>query len=439
MPIFRPLNEFGREPVVMALELGRECRASCTYCFATLNSRHQKAGDAKNQKDRSTFEFAVRDAHSANYDPSHFPQFYIKSRFAISMSNTVEATALPDQFNATMTTLRKLQIPVFLQMKGVNFNECFDSIAAHAQNVAAYISIPSLDERVQKRFEPGTPPLRERLDYLSRLKEAGCYTIAAISPYHKSFSSDPTALASTLISCGADQLFIDHLHLNQRQRKVITDHGGDKMLLTMLQNQWDKETLEHMIAFYDTCFHANIPIFNNSYKATIHGLYNTAYSVCPQWFMRSGHGWPYNDSYFLRPCEELYLQSPSPIAITWSEACASMEAQNTLPELSYQKFTYTIMHDYLSVANLTPLWQNYLRPAATIRQYYRAFWNSPSMNSFGWRHPFVRVAMRDEHTPWLDEEGDAIMIYDPTCPLKELRRIIPESDMNEFQYFTFEP
>ncbi|MBV8079275.1 MAG: radical SAM protein [Actinobacteria bacterium] len=72
------------------------------------------------------------------------------------------------------------------------------SEAARRAEVSVTFSVPTLDEDVWQRTEPGTPPPRQRLRALSRLVEAGIRASVGMAPILPGISDRPEQLAAVV-------------------------------------------------------------------------------------------------------------------------------------------------------------------------------------------------------------------------------------------------
>src|SRR6266511_2971873 len=72
------------------------------------------------------------------------------------------------------------------------------SQAACRAEVSVTLSVPTLDEEVWRRTEPGTPPPRQRLRAVSRLVEAGIKAGVSLAPILPGLSDRPDQLAAMI-------------------------------------------------------------------------------------------------------------------------------------------------------------------------------------------------------------------------------------------------
>jgi DNA repair photolyase len=70
--------------------------------------------------------------------------------------------------------------------------------ASGRAKVGVYFSVPTLDERIWRTTEPGTPPPRQRLRALRRLVDAGIKAGVAMAPLIPGLSDDPRLMADVV-------------------------------------------------------------------------------------------------------------------------------------------------------------------------------------------------------------------------------------------------
>ncbi len=83
------------------------------------------------------------------------------------------------------------------------------------------VSLPSDDDRMREKFEPGADPLEQRFEVLEACKEAGLHTTAVIQPV---LPLDPEALASRLAPL-VDAVRVDRMHHVVRYQHMYRRHG----------------------------------------------------------------------------------------------------------------------------------------------------------------------------------------------------------------------
>jgi DNA repair photolyase len=94
--------------------------------------------------------------------------------------------------------------------------------AASRAEVGVVFSVPTLDDEVWRRTEPGTPPPRRRLDALSRLVAAGVKAGVGMAPILPGISDSPEQLERVVRAAreaGATSIWANVLHLKPGTRE----------------------------------------------------------------------------------------------------------------------------------------------------------------------------------------------------------------------------
>jgi DNA repair photolyase len=94
--------------------------------------------------------------------------------------------------------------------------------AASRAEVGVVFSVPTLDEEVWRRTEPGTPPPRRRLEALSRLVDAGIKAGVGMAPILPGLSDSPEQLERVVRAAreaGATSIWANVLHLKPGTRE----------------------------------------------------------------------------------------------------------------------------------------------------------------------------------------------------------------------------
>jgi DNA repair photolyase len=451
MAILRTLNEFTRESVCMAVEPARQCIASCGYCFARLNSMSQHANRSKSLKDDSSFERTLEKAYSPSYDPTNFSQFSLRNRFVLGWANTTEPFQDEQQAISLLKTLDKFSIPIFLQLKGINFIECVSYLEPFKDNSSIFVSLPSLDNRVIKRFEPGTPPIEARLEMIGVLRELGFWVIAALSPWQEEWISDPVDIINTLADRGANQIFVDRLHLNARQYPI----APDRLMASMAGGRakhWPLRAMEYLRAFYHTALDNELEFFCNGFEGTTHGYYNTTGgTISPDHCFSRGLPWQYHDGRIFSELESIFYSDTEDIipidrrpedsiVVRWSDAISIMQSSGSID----QPFSYSSLMDIVPIYKRIPdswkkriLGDKHTKGCAPMSDWFRCLWNSPYKHQFAHRHPWMSIASNMDGVPYLDEEGNLICLFDPDFTdrtNRHFRRVESLEPFRELEY-----
>ena len=98
--------------------------------------------------------------------------------------------------------------------------------AARRAEVSVVFSVPTLDEEVWRRTEPGTPPPRRRLEALRRLVDAGIRASVGMAPILPGISDSPEQLDEVVRAAraaGATGIWANVLHLKPGTREHFLD------------------------------------------------------------------------------------------------------------------------------------------------------------------------------------------------------------------------
>ncbi len=107
--------------------------------------------------------------------------------------------------------------------------------AAGRADVGVVFSVPTLDEEVWRRTEPGTPPPRRRLEAVRRLVEAGVKAGVGMAPILPGISDSPAQLEAVVRAAreaGATNIWANVLYLKP---------GTREHFLEALASDWPEE------------------------------------------------------------------------------------------------------------------------------------------------------------------------------------------------------
>jgi hypothetical protein len=338
----------------------------------------------------------------------------------LGYANTTEPFQDVQQAISTLKICDKFDIPLFIQLKGVHFNDVCSYLEPLADNVSVFVSIPTDDERAVKRFEPGTPTIAERLKIIEWLTDRQFWTIAALSPYHESLCQDPYSFVNSLADMGINEVFLDRLHLNQRQFKIAPDRVMAEMAGGR-HRRWSPRAIEHVRAIYAASVENSLEFFANGFEAVCYGFSNTLPTISPTFCFSRGISWPYHDGNIFQVLENLFYDddvtplSTDPtdsIIVTWSDALTIMHENGSID----QPFSYSSLMDIVPVYKHIPdAWKRHIGDPAPMSSWFQALWNSPYAHQFCWRHPFIAVACDMKGVPYLDSDGNIVGLFDANC------------------------
>src|SRR3954449_10545372 len=111
--------------------------------------------------------------------------------------------------------------------------------AAKRAEVGGVFSVPTLDEDVWRRTEPGTPPPRRRLEALKQLVDAGVRASVGMAPILPGISDSPEQLEAVVRAAreaGATGVWANVLYLRRGTREHFLEH---------LARDWPEELPEY--------------------------------------------------------------------------------------------------------------------------------------------------------------------------------------------------
>lgn len=217
----------GCSPLEVSLN---RCSHNCVYCFANLNKPERKT-NAK-QMFNLLADYENRETYAA---------YLLREKYAVTISNHVDPFAGSNwfQFLPLLEMLTELGIPVTLLTrfgKREWVEEALDIL--EGKPTAFYVSIPTLDNDLAKKCEPGAPPPTERLAFVEQVIARGHKVTVGVNPVIPDWVPDPQAFTDRLKQAGVWGVWLNKIHLSQRQVERMTDREkaafGDENLTMAL-------------------------------------------------------------------------------------------------------------------------------------------------------------------------------------------------------------
>lgn len=427
MAELKVLDEVGLNDTLLTLEPARQCSGRCTWCYVELNRKADRwKGQSRRLDAPPSFERAASNAFGADYDPTSFPQWALRNRLPINWAAGVEPFQDVVQARAMLELVEQLDLPLFIQTRGTHWREVWPQLRRRAGQVGLYVSLPSADPAVVKRFEPATPGPDERRALIEAAAEAGIPVMLAVAPYHPDWCGDLAAHVEQAIAWGASAVLWDPLHLNDRQRQAATDLE----LAGLACSAYSERALAEATAARAVCLDYGAAWSAVSWQAPIHRL--ESIDPTPEGWLQYRNAQPfgYHEGPIFDVLHDLCDEDDAgPVAVTWDDALALMELDGSIE----QPFSWsTLAGRVRSTRDLAESWKARLRPTATIRELLRALWNHPRATGFVWRHPFARVATRPDGQPHLSGSGDVVLVFDADYEPKRLGRVIEDLGALDF-------
>jgi DNA repair photolyase len=128
-----------------------------------------------------------------------------------------------------IATLGEARNPLAIITRGPMIVRDIDVLveAARWAKVAVTFSVPTLDDEIWRLTEPNTPPPRQRLRALSRLREAGIEAGVGMAPILPGLSDRPELMADVVRAArdaGATSIWTNVLYLRPGTREHFLDH-----------------------------------------------------------------------------------------------------------------------------------------------------------------------------------------------------------------------
>jgi len=200
-------GEFLVSPSPLELSMNY-CSHKCAYCFANLNSPDRAF-------DFDAFVKQIKGAKNQKSLTAHM----IANNYPVLISNKVDPFAVSNyrQTLAVLEILKQNGNPIIWQTKGgIGIDE---ALQISPEPACWYISISMLDDNIRKKIEPGAPSIEDRFILIEHLISIGHSVIVGINPLVEDWLplSDLEKLCERLKSLGVHGVWIESLHLNNRQ------------------------------------------------------------------------------------------------------------------------------------------------------------------------------------------------------------------------------
>lgn len=181
----------------------RGCSHSCHYCFARAYHAYLDLGIGEDFSSKIVVKTNVarvlrQELASARWSGEAVamgtatdPYQHCEGRYRLTR-DVVEALA---DFENPLSILTKSTLIV----RDLDLFRRLERVA----DLTVSMSIGTLDERVRRVVEPGTPPAARRLEILARFADAGIRTGVLVAPVLPGLTDDPEHLDEVLAACSA--------------------------------------------------------------------------------------------------------------------------------------------------------------------------------------------------------------------------------------------
>ncbi len=174
------------------------CVHSCVYCFARAHAKLADRDPGEGFSSKIGVKINVVEVLRRELASSRWKRETVAFGTATDPYQPVEGTYRLTR--GCLTALRDFRTPVGLITKGTMVLRDLDVLVelARRANTTVCFSVPTVDEEVWRRTEPGTPPPRQRLRVLTKLVGAGIEAGVGMAPVLPGLSDSPAQLEATV-------------------------------------------------------------------------------------------------------------------------------------------------------------------------------------------------------------------------------------------------
>jgi DNA repair photolyase len=220
--IINEVPRASRLPFRYTINVYRGCSHACTYCFARPTHEYLGLNIGKDFERRIVVKVNAVERLRAELAARRWAGHHIAMG-----TNTDPYQRCEGKYHLTQGVVRALaeaNNPFSILTKSTLILRDLQLLveAAGRTSVEVNLSIGTLDERVWRLTEPGTPPPRRRVEVVRRLNEAGVRCGVLVAPVLPGLSDSPDQLEEVVTACvsaGAVSVSAVALHLRPGVRQ----------------------------------------------------------------------------------------------------------------------------------------------------------------------------------------------------------------------------
>ncbi len=190
-----------RVPFRFTVNPYRGCAHSCHYCFARAYHAYLDLGIGEDFSSKIVVKTNVADVLRRELASPRWTGETVAMGTATDPYQPAEGRYRLTR--AVIATLADAANPLSILTKSTLILRDLDELRrlGRAASVTVAMSVGTLDERVRRVVEPGTPPGRKRLEVLARFADAGIPTSVLVAPILPGLTDDDAHLDEVLAAC----------------------------------------------------------------------------------------------------------------------------------------------------------------------------------------------------------------------------------------------
>ncbi len=179
------------------------CFHSCVYCFARAHAKLADRDPGEGFSSRIGIKVNVADLLRRELGSPRWKREKVAFGTATDPYQPIEGSTCLTRH--CLEALRDFRTPVGLITKGTMVIRDIDVLVELAQRASTTVcfSVPTIDDSVWAKTEPGTPPPRKRLRVMKALVDAGIEAGVGMAPILPGLSDSPAQLEAT-VAAAAD-------------------------------------------------------------------------------------------------------------------------------------------------------------------------------------------------------------------------------------------
>jgi DNA repair photolyase len=191
------LNRVEGMPFRWSLNPYRGCKHACTYCFARSTHAYFQLGTGEDFSGVIFVKANLVEVLAGELGRRSWRREQVAIGTATDPYQPIEGRHRLTR--GCLELLARYRTPASIVTKGTLMLRDLDVLVDLAERGGLTVchSIPTVDEEIWRRSEPGTPPPRQRLRAMARLREAGIRAGVLMAPLLPGLSARPEALERT--------------------------------------------------------------------------------------------------------------------------------------------------------------------------------------------------------------------------------------------------